>query len=455
MRLNSKKMEGKNLTNGSVLGNIVTFSLPYLLSYFLQTLYGLADLFVVGQYCGVSSTTAVSIGSQVMHMITVIVVGLAMGSTVVIAQSVGAGDKKKTTHAVGNTVTLFMVFSLVLAVALLFAAPFIVSTMSTPAEAVAETTSYLTICFIGIPFIVAYNIIASVFRGMGDSKSPMYFIAVACTLNIALDYLFIGAFDMASTGAALATTLSQTFSVVVALVYMKRRQSSIRLTKADLKPNRLVMGNILKIGVPVSLQDGFVQVAFLVITVIANQRGLVDAAAVGVVEKIIGFLFLVPSAMLSTISALSAQNIGAGKTERAVQTLWYGMYITIGFGLTVSVILQFIPGEFVALFTDDTAVIAQGAEYLRGYVWDCMLAGMHFCFSGFFCACGWSIVSFIHNMASIVLARIPLSYLASIHFPETLYPMGLAINAGSLLSVIICACVFVWMKKNRKFAAQN
>lgn len=444
-------MKSKNLTNGSIMGNIVSFSLPYLLSYFLQTLYGLADLFVVGQYCGVSSITAVSIGSQVMHMVTVIVVGLAMGTTVTTAQSVGANDVARTKRVVGNTVTLFMVFSLLMAAGLVGWVGDIVSLMSTPVEAAAETTSYLTICFIGIPFIVAYNIIASIYRGMGDSKSPMYFIAIACVVNILLDYLLIGYLDMGAAGAAWATTLSQTVSVVVALIAMNRGDSGIRISRSDLKPQRAVMGKILNIGVPVALQDGFVQVGFIIITIIANQRGLNDAAAVGIVEKIIGILFLIPSSMLSTVSTVSAQNLGAGKLDRAIRTLWYANCIVIGFGTFFSIIMQIFPEKAVGLFTDDPQVIVQGCQYLQGYVWDCVFAGIHFCFSGFFCACGWSIISFIHNAVSIVVARVPLAYLASIMYPTTLFPMGLATVTGSVVSVIICVGVFVWMKKHRKF----
>ena len=284
-------MRSRNLTNGSILGNIVSFSLPYLLSYFLQTLYGLADLFVVGQYCEVSSTTAVSVGSQVMHMLTVIVIGLAMGTTVNTAQSVGANDEQRIRKVVGNTITLFLVFSLVLATGLIGWVDGIVSLMSTPVEAVVETTLYLTICFVGIPFIVAYNIIASIYRGMGDSKTPMYFIAIACVVNIALDYLLIGHFSMGAAGAALATVLSQTVSVVVALMVMGRNRSGIRINRADLKPQREVMGKLLNVGGPVALQDGFVQIGFVVIMIIANQRGVIDAAAVGIVEKFIGILF--------------------------------------------------------------------------------------------------------------------------------------------------------------------
>ena len=444
-------MKSKNLTNGSIMGNIVSFSLPYLLSYFLQTLYGLADLFVVGQYCGVSSITAVSIGSQVMHMVTVIVVGLAMGTTVTTAQSVGANDVARTKRVVGNTVTLFMVFSLLMAAGLVGWVGDIVSLMSTPVEAAAETTSYLTICFIGIPFIVAYNIIASIYRGMGDSKNPMYFIAIACVVNVLLDYLLIGYLDMGAAGAAWATTLSQTVSVVVALIAMNRGDSGIRISRSDLKPQRAVMGKILNIGVPVALQDGFVQVGFIIITIIANQRGLNDAAAVGIVEKIIGILFLIPSSMLSTVSTVSAQNLGAGKLDRAIRTLWYANCIVIGFGTFFSIIMQMFPEKAVGLFTNDPQVIVQGCQYLQGYVWDCVFAGIHFCFSGFFCACGWSIISFIHNAVSIVVARVPLAYLASIMYPTTLYPMGLATVTGSVVSVIICVGVFVWMKKHRKF----
>ena len=444
-------MESRKLTNGSIMGNIVTFSLPYLLSYFLQTLYGLADLFVVGQYCGVSSTTAVSVGSQVMHMLTVIVVGFAMGTTVTIAQSVGANDVRRTCNVIGNTVTLFMVFSLLLTAGLIGLVDGIVALMSTPPEAVVETTSYLTTCFAGIPFIVAYNIIASIYRGMGDSKTPMYFIAIACVVNIGLDYLFIGTFDMGAAGAAFATVLSQTVSVAVALIAMRCNSSGIRITRADLRPQREVMGKILNIGVPVALQDGFVQIGFIVIMIIANQRGVNDAAAVGIVEKFIGILFLIPSSMLSTVSIISAQNLGAGKINRAIRTLWVANGIVIGFGALFSIVFQAYPEMAVNLFTDDEQVIVQGCQYLQGYVWDCVFAGIHFCFSGFFCACGWSIVSFVHNAVSIVVARVPLAYLASIMYPYTLFPMGLATVTGSVVSVIICVGVFVWMKKHHKF----
>lgn len=440
----------RNLTKGSVLKNIVLFSLPYLLSYFLQTLYGMADLFIVGQFEGVESITAVSVGSQVMHMLTVMIVGLAMGSTVMIGKFIGADKKEEASAAVGNTVVLFMGVAAVLTIGLLMLVHPVVRVMSTPQEAVSDTVRYLTICFMGIPFITAYNIISSIFRGMGDSKNPMYFIGIACGANIFLDYLFIGGMRLGASGAALGTVFSQTVSVLTALLVIRRKKTGISIKKYHLKPCSAVMGQILKIGIPVALQDGFIQIAFIVITIIANKRGLNDAAAVGIVEKLIGIVFLVPSTMLSAVSAISAQNIGAGKHERAVRTLKYAVMIAAGFGFTVAVITQFVSVPVVKIFTEDVEVAVMGGQYLRSYIWDCMLAGVHFCFSGYFCACGKSGISFIHNSLSIILARIPGAYLASLYFPNNLYPMGLAAPAGSILSDVICVIAFVYLNKKRK-----
>ena len=436
----------KNLTSGSVFKNMMLFSLPYLLSYFLQTLYGMADLFIIGQFEGGASTTAVSVGSQVMHMLTVILVGLAMGTTVAVGQAVGAGDRKKASLSIGNTVTLFLGVSVALTAVLLLCVRPIVGIISTPEEAVEGTVRYLTICFIGIPFITAYNIISSIFRGLGDSRSPMYFITIACVANIVLDYVFMGVFHIGPAGAALGTIISQTISVITALVAMGKKKIGIRVAGSDLKPQGKVMGQLLRVGVPVACQDGLIQVAFIIITIIANRRGLSDAAAVGIVEKIISFVFLVPSSMLSTVSALCAQNIGAGKHDRAAKTLQYAIMITVGFGIAVSVLVQFFAEPVVGLFTTDQLVQIMGGQYFRGYIWDCVFAGIHFSFSGYFCAYGRSEFSFLHNITAIVLVRIPGVYLMSKLFADTLYPMGLATACGSLLSVVICVAVYHYLK---------
>ncbi len=442
----------KNLTSGSVFKNIIYFSLPYLLSYFLQTLYGMADLFIMGQFGEVADITAVSIGSQVMHMLTVMIVGLAMGATVTIGRNVGAKKSKEAANAVGNTATLFMLVSVVITVILLAAVKPIVNIMSTPKEAVPGTAAYLAVCFAGIPFITAYNIISSVFRGMGDSKSPMYFIAAACAANIALDYFFMGALKMGPVGAALGTTLSQTISVIIALTSVLKKDMGIRLCRKDFKPVKKIMSQILKIGVPVALQDGFIQIAFVVITIIANKRGLTDAAAVGIVEKIIGILFLVPSSMLSSVSALAAQNIGANKPDRARLTLRYAVIITVVFGTVIAIATQFCSEQIVGIFKNDGEVMRLGGQYLRSYVWDCIFAGIHFCFSGYFCAMEKSGISFLHNTLSMLLVRVPGAYILSNRFADTLFPMGLAAPLGSLLSVVICLIAYAVINRERERA---
>lgn len=448
-------MAGRNYTEGSIWGGIIGFALPYLLAYFLQMLYGLADLFIIGQFDGVDATTAVSIGSQVMHFVTVVIVGLAMGSTVLIARSVGARDSAKTSAVIGNTATLFLGVSIALAAVLFVLVRPIVSVMSTPVEAVSGTIDYLTICFIGIPFIAGFNVIASIFRGLGDSKSPMYFVTVACVVNILLDYLFIGYYDMGPTGAALGTTLSQAVSVVVSLFYIKVKGLGVSVTVRNLRPVRRVCGNILSIGVPVALQDGLIQVTFLVITIIANRRGIIDAAAVGIVEKVIGMLFLVPSSMMSTVSTLTAQNVGAGLHDRALKILRSALIVTTSYGVLIALAMQVWGAGAVGLFTSDKAVVASGEQYLHSYILDAITAGCHFCFSGYFIAYGYSIVSFIHNTFSAFFVRIPLSYFLSVNYPDTLFPMGLAAPCGSVVSVIICLIFFVAFRRTGKIGGRK
>lgn len=436
----------RDLTQGSLLKNIAIFSLPFLLSYFLQTLYGMADLFIIGQYNEASSISGVAIGSQVMHMITVMIVGLAMGSVVMIGRYVGSRDQRSIAHTIGNTITLFAIVAAALMLILLVCLHPIVHVMSTPEEAVPETISYLRICFIGIPFIVAYNIIASIFRGMGDSRSPMYFIAIACVLNIGLDYLFIGALGMQASGAALATIIAQAFSVAIALIAILRKKLIV-IHRSDLVLARDTIMPVLKTGVPVALQDGFIQISFLVITIIANARGVEISAAVGIVEKIISFLFLVPSSMMSTVSAISSQAIGAKKKDLARKALMTGMFISAGIGLIIAIIVEFTANGILGLFTSDGRVIELGVTYIRSYVFDCVVASFHFCFSGFFVASGYSYVSFIHNVASILLMRIPGAWLASVYYPDTLFPMGLAAPLGGVISLVICLIFYGYFRK--------
>lgn len=477
-------MAQHNLAKGDLFHNMILFSLPYLLSYFLQTLYGLADLLIAGRFNGADVISAVSIGSQVMHMVTVMIVGLAMGTTVMIGRFVGAEDDDGIRRAIGNTVSLFTMIAAAATLALLGLTQPIVHLLSTPPEAVPGAIAYLRICFAGIPFIVAYNILSSIFRGMGDSRSPMLFIAVACALNILLDLLFMGPMQLGAAGAALATVVAQAASVAFALVGIRktsmdrqrRGTADVRNASMDTsgeKSNRTqghsseegrssskharadriawwdpaMLHQILSIGLPIACQDGFIQISFLIITVIANRRGVDISAAVGIVEKTISFLFLVPSSMLSTVSTIAAQSIGAGDPARARQTLRYGVGIASGIGLLFAILFQFISAPFFTLFTKDPVVQALAVQYMCTYVFDCVVAGIHFPFSGFFSASGLSILSFIHNLCSVILVRIPGAWLATKLFPDSLYAMGLAAPAGSLLSALICIGFYIALRK--------
>lgn len=252
-------------------------------------------------------------------------------------------------------------------------------------------------------------------------------------------YFFIG-----NCSVTLGTVCGQAVSVFAALFVLFKKGLGLQIAKSDFRINKSILTDIIKVGVPIALQDGLIQIAFIVITVIANSRGLIMATSVGIVEKLIGFMFLVPSAFLSAISAITAQNLGAGKKSRAKQALRYGLLITVVWGIICVVYNQFLPQTLVGLFTKDNAVVMAGCDYLRAYAFDCLFAAIHFCFSGYFCGSQKSGISFLHNIISIIAVRIPGAYFASLWFPDTLYPMGLAAPIGSLLSALICIGFYLY-----------
>ena len=436
-----------DLTSGSVLRRMLSFSVPYMLSCFLQTFYGLADLMIAGRFNGADVITAVSVGSQVMHMLTVVVVGLTMGTTVCISRSIGAGKQPEASRFIGNTFTLFSVLSVVLTATLLLLMHPILRVLSVPAQSFAGARQYLTICFAGIPCIVLYNVVSAVYRGLGDTRTPLLFIAVAGVLNVVMDIVLIGRLHMGASGAAAATVTAQAVSVLLAGLHARKRRM-IQIRVRDLHLSTAHLSALVTIGVPVAIQEGLIQISFLVITAIVNRRGVDAAAAVGIVEKLISFLFLVPLSMLSTVSAFSAQNGGAGEHTRSKQSLRYGVGICILYGILCAVVCNLFAEPILSLFTvGNAAVIRMGAQYLHAYAVDCILAGVHFCFSGFFSAYGKSGFSFLHNILSAVCVRIPASYAASVRFPQTLFPMGLAAPLGSLLSVVLCVFLYFGFKQ--------
>lgn len=441
-------MQQIDLTNGPLFKKMMAFAIPYLIACFLQTFYGMADLFITGCFNGAVPVTAVSIGSQIMHMLTVMIVGLVMGSTISISHALGGEQKREMYPYIGNTCTLFVILSVISTGILLYTIPDILSLLETPPEALEDAQKYLLICFSGLPFIVAYNVIAGIFRGLGDTRRPMYFVAMAGVFNIILDYIFIGPWHWGAAGAAWGTVLSEAFSVFLAAFYFFKTPTGRAITKHHFYPDWYRIRQLLAIGLPICCQEGLIQISFLTITAIANSRGVEVAAAVGIVEKVIGFLFLVPSAMLSTVASTVAQNAGAHQHKRGKKALYLAMKICAVFGLLCVCLIHFQAEWVVSLFVSgEPEVIRLGGEYFHSYVWDTFFAGFQFCYSGYFSAYKKSFYSFLHNIISTFTIRIPGTYLAALLFPTTLYPMGWASPLGSLLSTIICFSLFQWKFK--------
>lgn len=373
-----------------------------------------------------------------------------MGTTVIVGHAVGSRRFDRAETAIGNTITLFMGVSVVLAAILLALCPQIVALIGTPAEAVEGTAAYLRICFVGIPFIAAYNILSAIFRGLGDSRSPMYVIGVACIINIALDFLFIGHMGLGPVGAALGTVTAQTASVALALVWLKSRRTNIHVKRSDLRPSPRCSAAFLRSACPWPCRTAASSGVYV------HHRHCQPPRARrrrrrGLVEKMISFLFIVPSSMGATVSALTAQNAGAGKGDRACQVLKDAMTISVVYGCLITVLMWLVAPAFIGFFAKDSAVVAAGTGYMRSYIFDAIFAGIHICFSGFFAAYGKSYIGFAHNVLAVALIRVPGAWLLSNAYSDTLFPMGIASPCGSILSAVICVVAFTVLNRRGAF----
>ena len=436
----------QSFTEGKIFTPLIRFALPVLFALFLQTMYGAIDLLVVGQFGGDLAdvyVSAVSTGSQVMQALTVVITGLAMGLTVFVGKEIGAGMREKAGKIIGSGICLFGLIALVVTVIMVCTAPMLARMMHAPEEALAQTVSYIVICSAGTVFIVAYNLVGSIFRGIGDSKIPLITVAIACVLNIAGDMLLVAVFHMGAAGAAIATVTAQAVSVLISLWIIRRRELPFSLSVKDIRPNGAYIGQILKLGIPIAFQDLLVNISFLVIIAIVNSLGLTASAGVGVAEKMCGFLMLVPSAFMQSMSAFVAQNMGAGKPERARRALLCG----IASSLIASVIMAyftFFHGEVLAgIFAKDTQVILAAADYLKAYALDCLLTSFLFCFIGYFNGCSRTTFVMAQGIIGAFGVRLPVSWFMSRQAQVTLFHIGLATPASSLVQIMLCGGYFV------------
>ena len=440
----------QNFTEGKIFAPLVRFALPVLLALFLQTMYGAVDLLVVGQFGTSADVSAVSTGSMVMQTLTCVITSLAMGLTVLVGRKIGEGFKQEAGKIIGSGIWLFAVLAIVISVVMVFAAPAMAQLMHAPEEAFDETVSYIKICSAGAVFIVAYNLVGSIFRGIGDSTMPLVTVAIACVLNIVGDLLLVAVFHMGTAGAAIATVFAQVVSVVLSLVIIRRKELPFTFQAKDIRPNADHIKQILFLGVPIALQELLVSISFLAITAIVNGLGLTVSAGVGVAEKLCGFVMLVPSAYMQAMSAFVAQNMGAGKPERARKALLCGIASSLAVGFVMAY-LNFFHGDILAgLFAKDAAVIAAGAEYLKAYAIDCLLTSFLFCFIGYFNGTGATLFVMLQGIIGAFGVRLPVSWFVSRQAAASLFQIGLATPASSLVQIILCGVYFVMEMRRQK-----
>ena len=439
-----------DFTQGPILPALLKFALPVLLALLLQAMYGAVDLQVVGRFGTAADISAVSTGSQIMQTITVVITGLAMGVTVLLGQKIGEGKPEEGGRAVGGGICLFSVVTLIVTVTMLLMAPRMSALMQAPADAFADTVVYVRICSAGAVFIVAYNILSSIFRGLGDSQMPLITVSIACVFNIAGDLLMVGGLGMGVAGAAIATVFAQAVSVLLSLLIIRRRQLPFTLTKQDIRFEKSVIRQILKLGIPVAFQDLLVSLSFLAIIAIANAMGTIASAGVGVAEKLCAFVMLVPSAYMQSMSAFVAQNVGAGREDRSQKALLCGIVSSLAAGLVMGW-AAFFHGDLLAgLFAEDTAVIGAAWEYLKAYAIDCLLTSFLFCFVGYFNGHGQTVFVMVQGFVGALGVRMPVAFLMSRMSPGSLFHLGLSTPASTVVQILLCGVWF--LRQNRQMS---
>ena len=438
-----------NFTEGKIFSPLIRFTLPVLGASLLQTMYGAVDLMVVGQFASAADVSAVNTGGWIMMLITSAIIGISMGSTIIIGRHLGAGEKEEAGYTVGSSIWLFSIITLILTVVTLFLAPLIVTVMKVPEESVKPCLQYIRICGAGLVFIVAFNILGSIFRGIGDSKIPFLSVAFACVFNIAGDLLLTGALRMASAGAAIATVSAQAISVLLSLLVIRRRKLPFVFGKEQMRRDYHRMGIIFRLGFPLAFQDVLVSISFLMITAIVNSLGVIVSAGVGVAERLCGFIMLVPGAFSQALAAFTAQNVGARKPERARKALFYAMGLSFAIDLVMGY-LSFFHGDLMSMiFSSDAAVVAASTEYLKAYAIDCLMTAFLFCLIGYFNGLGKTKFVMFQGILTAFLIRMPVAYLMSRIKPVSLFMIGLSTPSSTFVGVLLCVFYLIYLKKHK------
>lgn len=442
-----------SFTEGKIMQPMILFALPVLFALFLQAMYGAADLLIVGKFAHSADVSAVSTGSQIMMTLTNLISSFAMGTTILLGQQIGSGKKEDGGHTVGTSIVLFSIIAIIMSTVLVIFSPQICSVMNAPEEAFDKTVEYVRICGSGMLVIVAYNLISCIFRGLGDSKTPLLTVAIACVFNIAGDLLLCAVFHLDTRGAALATVFAQIISVVVSLAFIRKKELPFVMKRKDIRINKYILRKITKFGAPIALQDILVNTSFLIILAIVNRMGVTASAGVGVAEKVCAFIMLISLAFMQSISTFVAQNYGAGHIDRAKKALHYGTAVSFVIGIGMFFLSYFHGNLLAGIFSSDSDVIAAAADYLRAYSIDCIFTAVFFCYTGFYNGIGMTKFVMIQGIIGAFGIRVPVSYLMSLQPNPTLFSIGLSSPMSSVVQFILCLGFMYYLnKKNFKTA---
>ena len=441
-----------DFTQGSILKKLCRFMLPVLGALILQAAYGAVDLLVVGRFGSTSGLSAVSTGSQVLNLVTFVVTQLAMGVTVLIARYIGEKREKEIGAVLGGAAVVFTILAGCLFVLLvLFARPISVL-MQAPQEALALTASYVRICGCGILFIVAYNVLSAVFRGLGDSRSPLLFVLVACLVNVAGDLVLVAGLHLDAAGAALATVLAQAVSVGCALAILRRKKLPFTFRKSNVRLNEQCR-RFLAIGLPLALQEFLTQLSFLALCAFVNRLGLAASSGYGVASKIVSFVMLVPSALMQSMASFVAQNIGAGNVKRAKKSLFTGSAVGVAFGIVMFALVLRKGDVLAGLFSTDVEVVRRGFEYLRGFAPETIVTAVLFSMVGYFNGSNRTLWVMIQGLIQTLLVRLPLAYYMSIQPNASLTKIGMSAPVATVVGIVLNIGCFLYL--NRRDAAKR
>ena len=435
-----------DFTQGNILKKLIAFMMPILGALILQAAYGAVDLLVVGRFGSTSGLSAVSTGSQVLNLVTFVVIQFAMGITVLIARYLGEKRPERIGAVIGGGAVVFTMMSVALFIAMVgFARPISVL-MQAPAEAVDLTASYVRICGTGIFFIVAYNLLSAIFRGLGDSKSPLLFVLVACIVNIIGDLVLVAGLHMDAAGAAIATVTAQALSVVFAVMLLLKKDLPFAITKKDFRLNPQCR-KFLKIGLPLALQEFLTQISFLALCAFVNRLGLEASSGYGVACKIVNFAMLVPSSLMQSMASFVSQNIGAGKKKRAKQSMFTGIGVGLAVGCVVFVLVLFKGDVLCSVFSTDAAVIQNGFAYLKGFAPETLVTAILFSMVGYFNGNNKTVWVMTQGLLQTLLVRLPLAYFMSIQPNASLTKIGLAAPVATTVGIVLNVGFFIYLNR--------